>query len=102
MSQGVPFDPSSATAGAVLRGMDPASLQAGRSRLERWRLEIQFRLQQQGIPRYTMITVSTDGIVYDGNHAVRVAIDRGEAVDIVITSEPSVGYGSIMDVPIEE
>jgi hypothetical protein len=102
MPQGVPFDPSLAIPGAVLRGIDPASLQAGRNRLERWRLELQFRLQQQGVPRHTMITVSTDGIVYDGNHAVRVAIDRGAAVDIVITDQPTIGYGSIMDVPIEE
>lgn len=102
MSQGVPFDPALAVPGAVLRGIDPASLQAGTRRLECWRLEIQFRLQQQGIARYTMITVSLDGIVYDGNHAVRVAIDRGETVDILITDEPTIGYGSIMDVPIEE
>lgn len=102
MSQGVPFDSSLAIPGAVLRGIDPASLQAGNRRFERWRLEIQFRLRQQGIARHTMITVSMNGIVYDGNHAVRVAIDRGESVDIVITDEPTIGYGSIMDIPIEE
>ncbi len=102
MSQGVPFDSSLAIPGAILRGVDPMTLQAGRNSLKRWRLELQFNLRQQGISRQTMITVSLDGIVYDGNHAVRVAIDRGESVDVIITDEPTIGFGSIMDVPIEE
>ena len=100
MSKGASFDPTLAIPGAVLQGIDPSSLRAGTRRLERWRLEFQFRLQQQRISRYTMITVSLDGIVYDGNHAARAAIDRGEAVDI--TDEPTIGYGSILDIPIEE
>jgi len=74
--------PVSATPGQVQKGVDACSLLPGRSDLEQGRLDLQLALRQAGTPRLTPIRVTTEGVIWDGHHAVRLAAERGETVDV--------------------
>jgi hypothetical protein len=97
---GQPLDLASVADGDVREGVDPATLIAGRPFLVGSRLRLQQQVRQAKTKRYTPITITMEGIVYDGNHAVRVALDEGESVDVAIIQKPAKGFGSIADLPI--
>jgi hypothetical protein len=84
----------------MVTGIDPASLIAGRADLRRTRLEVQRQLIQQGTQRHTPVTVSVDGVIYDGNHGVRAAAEENVAVDVLITDMKAIGFGSILALPV--
>ena len=86
----------------MLEGIDPLSLTAGRANLVRSRLQRQRRLDDAGIARWTPIEVTRKGVVYDGNHAVRVAAERGRNVVAVVTDKEGDSCGSIMNLPVTE
>jgi hypothetical protein len=100
VNDGVPFDPKSVKAGETVEGTDPRTLTAGRPALIKSRLDAQRSLISQGIVRFTPIVVTTQGIVYDGNHAVRAAADMGVSITVVVVDVPAQGFGSILSLPV--
>jgi hypothetical protein len=74
--------PVSARPGQVQVGVDARSLLPSRIDLEQWQLDVQSALRQAGTPRSTPIQVTTEGVIWDGHHAVRVAAERGETVEV--------------------
>jgi hypothetical protein len=74
--------PITASPGQVQHGVDARSLLPSRIDLEQSRLDFQSALRQAGTPRSTPIRVTTEGVIWDGHHAVRVAAERGETVDV--------------------
>jgi RHS repeat-associated protein len=99
---GIPFDPSKAVVGQPMNGIDPASLEAGRSGLVQGRLEVQRKLICDGTVRNTPIRVTKDGVIYDGNHGARAALEAGMPVDVHVIGEPAVGKGPVRDLPVKE
>jgi hypothetical protein len=85
----------------MLYGVDPKSLIAGRASLERRRITLQRELIKQGVQRFTPITVNLAGVVHDGNHAVRAAIEDNRAVDVLIVDFPTTSFGPIEQLPLE-
>ncbi len=96
----IPFDPSQAKNGAVLRGIDPASLQSNRAELEESRVEDQRQLIATGTPRHTLILVNCQGIILQGNHGARAAAEAGTPVDVRVLDFPHPSYGPILSLPI--
>jgi len=89
-----PFDSAQARPGMVLRGIDPASLLAGRDELELTRLETQRKLIVAGIKRYSLITINLTGVIIDGNHGAFAAAEAGAEVEVLIMDfpfQPSLG-----------
>ena len=84
---GQPFDPVKARVLQWMLGVEPKSLRAREEKhvLLRSRLNLQRDLQEKGTARDTPIWVSPEGVVQDGHHACRVAIEFGEAVDVVVS-----------------
>ena len=76
--------PITAQPGQTQVGVDACSLLPSRIDLEQWRLDLQSALRQAGTPRSTPIRVTTQGVIWDGHHAVRLAAERGETVDVRI------------------
>jgi len=87
---GKPFDAGQAQPLTWMTGVEPKSLRARSDKnvLLQSRLQRQRDLQTQGKERETPIWVSPEGIVQDGHHACRAAIEFGEAVDIVVSPLP--------------
>jgi hypothetical protein len=100
VSNGVPFDPAAVKGGDTIHGVDPGSLIAGRPNLIQSRLDFQRQLLVQGIDRFTPIIVTVHGIVYDGNHAARAAIEAGKTVAVLVVDIPAKGFGSIWKLPV--
>ena len=75
--------PITAQPGQVQVGVDACSLLPSRSDLEQARLDVQAALRQTGTPRSTPILVTIEGVIWDGHHAVRLAAENGEMVDVV-------------------
>jgi hypothetical protein len=78
--------PVSAAPGQVQQGVDARSLLPSRIDLEQGRLALQSALRQAGTPRSTPILVTTEGVIWDGHHAVRLAAENGETVDVRVVS----------------
>jgi hypothetical protein len=74
--------PVSARPGQVQKGVDARLLLPSRIDLEQSRLDLQTALRQTGTPRLTPIRVTTEGVIWDGHHAVRLAAESGETVDV--------------------
>jgi hypothetical protein len=74
--------PISASPGQVQKGVDARLLLPSRIDLEQGRLDLQSALRQAGTPRSTPIRVTTEGVIWDGHHAVRLAAEKGETVDV--------------------
>jgi hypothetical protein len=53
--------------------------------LLRTRLETQRQLLLAGIPRISPILVTSNGIIYDGHHAVRAAAEESQTIDVQVT-----------------
>jgi hypothetical protein len=77
-------------------------LQAGRADLVGQRLAQQQLLLQQRTPRYTPITATQEGVIWDGNHGARAAADAGKAIDVKVVNPecPVNSYGPVKDLPI--
>jgi len=83
-----PFDSAQARPGMILRGIDPASLLAGRDELELTRLEVQRELIATSIKRQSFITVNLSGVIIDGNHGAFAAAEAGSEVELEIMDFP--------------
>jgi hypothetical protein len=96
-----PFDSAQARPGMILRGIDPASLLAGRDELELTRLEVQRKLIATGIKRQSFITVNLSGVIIDGNHGAFAAAEAGSEVELEIMDFPfQPSFGPITQLPI--
>jgi hypothetical protein len=72
-----------------------------RSDLIRRRLDFQRQLLRHGTPRLTPIQVTTDGVIFDGHHAVRAAAEEGRLVDVTVIGFPVPATAdSILDLPV--
>lgn len=88
-------------AGRTQNGVDPRRLLPSRADLLRVRLDLQRRLVRSGTPRLTPIQVTTDGIIFDGHHAVRAAADDGRSIDVKVVFFPlTEAADSILDLPV--
>ena len=94
------FDPSKATPGTTVKGVDPNSLQAGRPNLAEPRLRTQEQLIKVGTTRHTPIKVTKDGVIYDGNRGTRAAIEAGKPIDVQVIGEVIPGHGPVQNLPI--
>ena len=78
--------PITAQPGQVQVGVDACSLLPSRTDLEQARLDVQAALRQTGTPRSTPILVTIEGVIWDGHHAVRLAAENGETVDVRVVA----------------
>ena len=78
--------PITAQPGQVQVGVDACSLLPSRTDLEQARLDVQAALRQTGTPRSTPILVTIQGVIWDGHHAVRLAAENGERVDVRVVA----------------
>src|SRR4051812_35255384 len=94
-------NPITVPAGRTQIGVDPMRLLPARSDLERARLDTQSRLLRSGTPRFTPIQVTTDGVIFDGHHGVRAAVEAGQVIDVKVVSflQPPTA-DSILDLPV--
>ena len=91
-------NPISVPPGQSQRNVDPLRLLPSRPDLSRVRLDIQRALLDAGIARHTAIEVTTDGVIWDGHHAVRAAADKGTKVTVrVVNQTIAPTAGSILD-----
>jgi hypothetical protein len=94
-------NPITVAAGQFQVGMDPLSLLPSRNELHRARLGFQRRLVQLGTPRLTPIQVTTEGVIFDGHHAVRVAAENGTLIEVKVIDFPVPATAdSILDLPV--
>jgi hypothetical protein len=96
----IPFDPSQAKHGVILRGIDPASLLSNKTVLEEWRINLQRQLIATGIRRHTLIQVNLDGIIIQGNHGARAAAEAGVPIEVRVIDLPHPSTGPILSIPI--
>jgi hypothetical protein len=94
-------NPITETPGRVQRAVDATQLLPSRTDLSQARLAQQRALFLAGTPRRTPIQVTPDGVIWDGHHAVRVAAERGETVDVLVVPAqvPSSGM-TILQLPV--
>lgn len=78
--------PITARPGQIQVGVDACSLLPSRTDLEQTRLDVQAALRVAGTARFTPILVTSEGVIWDGHHAVRVAAENGETVDVRVVS----------------
>jgi hypothetical protein len=94
-------NPITLPAGRVQAGVDPGTLLPSRPDLIRGRLDFQRQLLRGGAPRLTPIQVTTDGVIFDGHHAVRAAAEEGGLVDVkVVAFRVPLAADSILDLPV--
>ena len=101
---GRPF-PGNAQPGETLTNIDPNTLQAGRGDLVAGRLATQQQLIQQGTPRTTPIQITTDGVIWDGNHGARASAQAGVPVTVKVIQlppgmPPPIPKGPVTNLPI--
>lgn len=88
-------------AGQIQKAVDARLLLPSRSDLIQLRLDFQRGLRQTGHPRLTPIQVTIQGVVWDGHHAVRVAAEFGETVDVLIVDADVPASGmTILQLPV--
>ena len=93
--------PITALPGQVQVGVDARSLLPSRTDLEQARLQVQAALRRTATRRSTPILVTIEGVIWDGHHAVRLAAENGETVDVrvVALSESPSGL-TILQLPV--
>jgi len=96
---GTPF-PQNAHPGQTFSNINPVSLQAGRSDLVAGRLAQQQWLIQQGILRTTLIQVTTDGVIWDGNHGAAAAAQAGMSVTVEVVNGTLKPRGPVLGLPV--
>lgn len=77
-------NPIVAAIGQTQYGVDPLQLLPSRVDLLQSGLDKQVALRAAGIPRSTPITVTVEGVIWDGHHAVRLAAEEGRTVDVCV------------------
>ena len=80
-------NPISAQSGQFQANVDPLLLLPSRQDLSQFRLDIQMQLLDAGTQRHIPIKVTTDGVIWDGHHAIRVAAERGIPVIVLVVSQ---------------
>jgi len=94
-------NPITAAAGHRQRGVDPLALLPSRPDLIKARLDFQRQLIVSGIARHSPIQVTTQGVIFDGHHAVRAAAEEGRRIDVLVIAFPQTASGdSILDLPV--
>ena len=94
-------NPIAALPGQFQTNVDPAALLPSRHDLSRVRLDIQKALLDSGTQRHTPILVTSDGVIWDGHHAVRVACEEGKKVAVrVVRQKANPSAASIMDLSV--
>jgi hypothetical protein len=94
-------NPITVPAGQTQAGVDPGELLPSRSDLIRTRLDLQRQLLVSRTPRQTPIQVTTDGVIFDGHHAVRAAAEMGRLIDVKVIAFPQAPTAdSILDLPV--
>jgi hypothetical protein len=94
-------NPVTASAGQSQKEVDPARLLPSRHDLVRRRLEVQRALLLSNHVRATPILVTIGGVICDGHHAVRAALEEGRLVEILVTPMPiAASAASILDLPV--
>lgn len=94
-------NPIRAPAGQIQRAVDARLLLPSRGDLIQLRLDFQRRLRQTGLPRSTPIQVTTQGVIWDGHHAVRAAAESGESVDVLVIGSLVPAWGlTILQLPV--
>lgn len=83
------------------KDINPNELLPSRADLSAGRLAIQEKLLSGNIDRFTPIQVTTEGVIWDGHHAVRAAADDGRTVDVLVVNERLKWSGMrIVDLPV--
>jgi hypothetical protein len=104
MTANLPRDwqnPITVSPGQLQLGVDPLKLLPSRVDLSRTRLDIQQALQDADIERGTPVEVTTDGVIWDGHHAVRAAAEKGKMVTVkVVAIHVNASAASIMDLSV--
>jgi hypothetical protein len=77
-------NPINVAPGGGQAGIDPSLLLPSRHDLIRQRLEFQRSLTKAGQSRFTPILVTPDGVIFDGHHAIRAALEEGKTVDVQV------------------
>ena len=80
------LNPIHASAGQMQFGVDATVLLPSRCDLEQDRLDNQRMLRNSNTARLTPIQVGPDGVIWDGHHAVRVAAESGDTVDVQVVA----------------
>jgi len=94
-------NPISAAPGAVQTNVDPVHLRPSRTDLSASRLKLQHYLLGSGQHRHSLISVSEEGVIIDGHHAIRAAAEQGRNVDVFVSSlKVPAQSGTILDLPI--
>jgi hypothetical protein len=93
-------NPISAAPGQTQTGVDPARLLPSRNDLDQSRLDEQRRLLRSGIPRFTPVQATPDGVIFDGHHMMRAAAEEGKLIDVRVVgiTQPPAGE-MILDLP---
>lgn len=74
--------------------VDPNTLRAGSQRtLDPGRLGTQRSLIQRGVQRHTPIQVTRDGVIFDGHHGVRAAIEANRPVTVEVIDSVTIAPG---------
>ena len=85
----------------IQKAVDARLLLPSRSDLVQMRLDFQRSLRQSGHPRLTPIQVTTQGVIWDGHHAVRAAAEREETIDVLIVDSVAPASGlTILQLPV--
>jgi hypothetical protein len=87
--------------GQLQTGIDALLLLPSRTDLSKVRLAAQRSLKQANQQRYTPIQVTPQGVLWDGHHAVRVAAEDGDVVNVKVVDQtvPPVGL-TILQLPV--
>jgi hypothetical protein len=94
-------NPITVTAGQLQSNVDPVALLPSRQNLSQVRLDTQKALIDAGIVRHTPIQVTTDGIIWDGHHALRIAAEVGNTVTVKVVNQKLIPTAaSILDLPV--
>jgi hypothetical protein len=81
--------------------VDPRRLLPSRADLLRGRLQIQKDLAAAGTARSTPLIVTTKGVIFDGHHAIRIAAEEEQLIDVKVVDFPiAPSADSILDLPV--
>jgi hypothetical protein len=94
-------DPITAQPGHSQQQVDPLRLLPSRRDLVRVRLDFQRSLVRANLVRRTPILVTIEGVIFDGHHAIRVAVEDNRLVELDVTPLlMTASAASIMDLPV--
>jgi hypothetical protein len=93
--------PITAAPGQIQINLGPLSLLPSRMDLSQFRLDLQKALLKAGTERSTPIQLTTEGVIWDGHHAVRIAAEQGTTISVLVVNEKvNPSAASILDLPV--